>query len=383
MPHESTDLPECKMEKLSNLFDKRQFSAYFCTVFSGLIETGSAACVQRMQGVLPPFELNAARYACQILMALCLVLATRASVKTVDAELIPSLLILALYSFLINTLYFTAAAYIPLGNLMVTHMVTMYITCVLFSRLFLQRETHVVQYAAFLFILAGELLLTQPWFHPDEPDPTQPPQHDYDYYDYYANSSTATLPLSLLQTPPFSETNLTLRTVTQQRRGKGEATAESMQLYGYALAMGAAVVSALRTFVYMTRISQVATSVLVLVVGAIAFVTSVLLSLYLESPVLWLSTGDTLLLTGHAVTATVSSLLVVSAQKVLQPVIYSILQNSVVLFGFIAQFSFPDLFITGNSNTMEVIGAVIVAVGIIGYVLVDQRIKSTWSLQDV
>ena len=58
---------------------------------------------------------------------------------------------------------------------------------------------------------------------------------------------------------------------------------------------------------------------------------------------------------------------------------YTILLNSKVVFGFVLQFAFPQIFMQGVHNIWEVVGIVLCASGVVSYVLIGYRLEKVSS----
>ena len=102
--------------------------------------------------------------------------------------------------------------------------------------------------------------------------------------------------------------------------------------------------------------------------------------MYFEGPTIFLEKSDIWLLIGHAGFASCTSILVTHSQQNLHHMIYSILLSSKVVFSFILQFAFPQVFIQSVQNIWEVVGIVLCVLGVVSYVIINFRIEQVSSM---
>ena len=107
---------------------------------------------------------------------------------------------------------------------------------------------------------------------------------------------------------------------------------------------------------------------------------SLTIMIYFEAPIIFLDNLDIGLFFGHVGFAACACILVIHAQQNLHPMVYTILLNSKVVFGFVLQFAFPQIFLQSVHNIWEYAGIVLCVIGVVSYVLIDFKIKQVSSI---
>ena len=106
-----------------------------------------------------------------------------------------------------------------------------------------------------------------------------------------------------------------------------------------------------------------------------------IIMIYFESPIILLENLDIWLIFGHAVFAGFAGLLVVHSQQNLHPLVFTILLNLRVVFGFVIQLAFPHIFIQSVQNIWEFIGIVLCVLGVVSYVVINLRMEKVSSIE--
>ena len=202
-----------------------RLAGYLSAVIAGLSTTLSSACAQTLNGLIPAFQLNAWRFAAEVFMSACLVVFTQTDVHIPYIK-VPWMILLTVLSVILNTSYYTAATYLPLGILELSKISISYIATLLLSKRLLYKQTVCFQYVAFIVILLGQLLLLQPCFL----FPATRCHNDLSVLDNATNKSI-------------------------------EAEMEHTTLIGFILVVMAALTTSLRTFVYRCQVPDISTSV--------------------------------------------------------------------------------------------------------------------------
>ena len=327
-----------------------RLAGYLSAVSAGLSTTLSSACSQTLNGLIPAFQLNAWRFAAEVFMSACLVVFTRTDVRIPYIK-VPWIILLTVLSVILNTAYYTATTYLPLGILELSKISISYIATLLLSKRLLYKQTVCFQYVAFIVILLGQLLLLQPCFL----FPAKRCHND----------------LSVLD-------NATNKSIEAEME---HTTSSSSSLIGFILVVMAALASSLRTFVYRCQVPDISTSVVSLWTSTLGLLLSLIIMIYFESPIIFLENLDIWLLSGHAGFAGCAGILVVHSQQNLHPMVFTILLNSKVVFGFVLQFAFPQLFIQSVQNIWEFVGIIFCVLGVVSYVLINLRMEKVSSIE--
>ena len=218
--------------KLTNCLQTRLegLTGYLSGISSGLAAAVGSACAQTLHGLIPPFQLNAARYAAQTFMSVCLVMFVWTDVRISHIK-VPWVILLSVLSVIYNVAFYTAAMCLPLATLMLINVSVPYIGTLVFSKIFLYKQTVCFQYVSFSVILLGQCLLLQPCF--------------------LFSSTGCHQDLSVFD-------NSTKKNITSGV----EPAKLSSSLIGYILVIVASLVSSLRTFVYRCQVPDIPTYVL-------------------------------------------------------------------------------------------------------------------------
>ena len=146
--------------KLTNCLQTRLegLAGYLSGISSGLAAAVGSACAQTLHGLIPPFQLNAARYAAQTFMSVCLVMFVWTDVRIPHIK-VPWVILLSVLSVIYNVAFYTAAMCLPLATLMLINVSVTYIGKLVFSKIFLYKQTVCFQYVSFSVILLGQCLL--------------------------------------------------------------------------------------------------------------------------------------------------------------------------------------------------------------------------------
>ena len=133
-------------------------AGFFSAVGAGLSNPVASAFAQKLNGLIPAFQLNACRYAAEVFMSVCLAVFTHTSVWIPYIK-VPWIVLLAVLNTIINTTFYTAAIYLPIGILELANTSITYIGTLVLSKRFLYKQTVCFQYVAFIGILLGQFLL--------------------------------------------------------------------------------------------------------------------------------------------------------------------------------------------------------------------------------
>ena len=321
-------------------------AGYLSALGFGLSATLSNACAQKLNGLVPAFQLNAWRYAGEAFLSACLVLFTQTEVR-VSYIKVPWMILLTFLSLIFSTTYYTAAIYLPIGILELFTTSITYIGTLLLSKRFLYKQTVCFQYVAFIVILLGQLLLWQPCFL----FPAAICQNNSSILHNATNNNIT--PELEYNTPPF--------------------------WIGYVLVVAASLALSLRTVVYYCQVQDISTSVVSLCTSTLGLLLSLMIMIYMENPTIPLENIELALLLGHAGFAGCASILLIHSQQKLHPMISTIVLNIAVVFGFVLQLSFPQIFIQSVHNSWEFVGIALCVLGVISYVVIDIKIQQVSS----
>ena len=327
-------------------------AGYLSAVSAGLSLTISSACAQKLNGLLPAFELNAWRYAAEVFLSACLVVFTCRDVR-ISYIKVPWVILLTVLSFILNTADYTAAIYLPLGILALSKISISYVVTLLLSKRFLYKQTVCFQYIAFIIILLGQFLLLQPCF--------------------LFQAARCHNNLSIL----INATNKSINPELEYTR-----SSPSSSLIGYVLVVVASLALSLRQFVFRCQVPDISASVVSLWTSTLGLLLSLCLMIYFETPIILLENLDVWLLIGHAGSTACGGLLCTHSQQNLHPMVCTILLNSKVVFGYVLELAFPHIFIQSVHNILEFVGIALCVLGVVSYMVINFRIEKLSDIQN-
>ena len=322
-------------------------AGYLSAISAALSVNIGSACAQILDGLIPVFELSAWRYAAEVFLSACLVVFTRRDVR-ISYIKFPWMILLAVLSVVMNTTYYSAAIYLPIGILELFMTSISYIATLLLSKRFLYKQTVCFQYFAFIIILIGQFLLLQPCL--------------------LFQVARCHNDLSIL-------INATNKSINPELEYSTSPSSSSSSLIGYVLVAITSLALSLRQFVYRCQVPDISTSVVSLWTSTLGLLLTLIIMIYFESPIILLKNLDIWLLIGHAGGVACAGILVVHSQQNLHPMVFTILLNSRVVFGFVVQLAFPQIFIQSVNNIWELIGIVLCVLGVVSYVVINFRME--------
>ena len=328
------------------------FAGYLSAISAGLAVNIGSACAQILDGLIPPFELNVCRFAAEVFMSACLVVFTKTDVR-ISYIKVPWIILLAVLSVILNTTYYSAAIYLPIGILELFMTSFSYVATLLLSKRFLYKQTVCFQYFAFLVILIGQFLLLQPCFL------------------FQGARCLNDLSISINATNKSINPDLEYTT-----------SPSSSSLIGYVLIVVASLTLSLRQFVYRCQDPDISTSVVSLWTSTLGLFLTLIIMIYCESPIILLKNLDIWLLLAYSGGVACAGMLVTHSQQNLHPLVFTILLNSRVVFGFVIQLAFPQIFLQSVNNIWEFIGIVLCVLGVVSYVVINFRMEKVSNIQN-
>ena len=309
---------------------------------SNVLATLGSACAQVLQGAIPMFQLNLSRYVFQTALCGTLVCIRRQGLD-LEAALIMPLIVAGVFSNLFNISYYTASALLPLGTLLVTTNVTQVINSAIINKVVFKQNIQPLKVLYISLMIVGLCLILQPPFI------------------FHGVS------IGAFDAPPAA--NATARGVEPGPGGSsrvGEAA-------GSVLAIVAGVASTSRGAVYRARLPTVPMGVLGFWIGVLGTLPSVILMLYVDDVNLHLRGTQVALLLGHGMGAASYSTLNIYAQQKLTPVTWAMMDNSKLVLNFILQYTLLRNIQPGHRNFLEILGALVAIVAIVGAVVLDLK----------
>ena len=303
------------------------------SVFSSL----GTACAQLLDGFIPPFELNLGRYGTQFVVCLLIILIRQQGLR-VEPRFRIWVGVLAIQGNIHNILFYTAASLVPLGNLVVAHQTAMLLSSAFVSKVILKDVSPLGQYLLIIVTLIGVFLVGQP----------DPPFHHLNRIicngTADVNQTTVGLPMVVL---------------CEDSKNSGFQSGMSL-IWGYILTVASGITIVASFWTYRTKLLDISPITAAFFYSAGGIVISIGFMIFFEEPVYIMDYRKVLFFAGHCFGTTMASLFLIHASQLLTPVAFIMVTNIMLVFNFILQYCFPGIFLSGNQNVAEVVGAVLI-----------------------
>ena len=310
---------------------------YIVALVQALSDTTAAAMVQLLCGVIPPFEANIGRYVTQFLVCLVIILIRRQDFR-LEPRFMAGMCFITFLGFMRNSLSFVASRILPLGNLMVVQQTAMFASSAFISTVILRDGTLIRDYFLMVIVLIGAFLIIQPFHH-----------------EYEAPGDDSLL---------VNVTSIATACEHEQHPGISSGMATTL---GYILTVILGVSLVGSSFVYRSILNDISPIIAAFWYSLVGVGASIVCMFFFEEPIYAIEHTDIVLLLGYYVAITTVSIAAIVVQQRLTPVAFSLVSSSRFVSSFILQYSFAGIFIGGNQNAAEIVGAILV----IGIVLVS------------
>ena len=302
-----------------------------------MFDSLSTACAQLLNGFIPPFELNLGRFVTQFVVCLIIILIRQQGFR-VEPRFRIWIGVLVMLANIYNILFYTAASLLPLGNLAVAHQASMLISSAFVSKVILKDGSPLGQYLLIIVALIGGFLVGQP----------DPPFHHLNR-------------IICNDTADVNQTTVGLPTVVLCEDSKNSGFQSGMRLmWGYILTVASGITIVASVWTYRTQLQDISPITAAFYPAAGGIVISIGFMIFFEEPVYIMDYTKVLLVAGHCLGLTMSSLFFVRASQLLTPVALSMVTSVMLVLNFILQYCFPGIFLSGNQNVAEVVGAVLI-----------------------
>ena len=304
-------------------------------LIQGVLDSLGTACAQLLNGFIPPFELNLARYAAQLAICFVTLLLRRQSFR-VEPRFRVWLGLIVILGSGHNTLIYTAASLVPLGNLVVAHQAAMLISSAFVSKVILKDGSPLGQYLLIIVALIGGFLVGQP----------DPPFHQLNR-------------IICNDTADVNQTTAPMVVLCEDGKNSGVQSGMTL-IWGYIFAVICGILLVACTWTYRTKLQDVCPFIASFWYGLAGVAISVGIMTYFEEPVYVLDYTQALYFAGHCTGIAVCSICLIPASQLLTPVALSLVTSVMLVFNFILQYCFPAIFLSGNGNVAEVVGVVLI-----------------------
>ena len=322
---------------LSTLF------GYIAVTLAMLSLCVSVTCVQALRRSIPDFELNVCRFTIQFTISFVITKIQGTTLK-VERNTHGWLCLLILTNVIYNAAYFGGAAMIPLSATAATVNVSLMIGVALLSKLFLRVNVATIQLIAVCICIIGIFCVSQP-----EPIfgsnmaglTTEGPW----------NTSSSTINTAWNITPPA-------------RKDNNHEVLQFQTLLGYSLVCLAGLAEAVFSIIAGVVLVDLDTICQAVWVSLLGIPISLIISVFLEAPVLPTEPFHIALLLGHCFTASFTTIGTTYACKTVGPMRTSLVHSFGLIVLLIPQYTFMNHIMPSNRNWLEVAGIIIVTIGV-------------------
>ena len=322
---------------------KSTIRGYVAGLIGSLFHSVSAAFVQLLHGVIPPFELNLARYGASFIACVVIILIGKGCFR-VERQFLVWVTLTIIASNTNNILYYTASSLIPLGNQVVAFQATVIVSSAFVSKFILKDRVLLTDYPLVILVLIGGVLICQ----------SDPPFE-------HLNKGLCT---------GMRDVNFTTAADTLPCEVKQNMAFRTESALGYIFTVISGVSRTVMSWAFRSKLQDISSITINFWIGAGGIATSIGLMAYFEEPIYTIDITQGLFLIGHCVGITVCSLTQTVGFQLLTPIAISLVTSATFIFNFILQYSFPGVFLPGSRNFPEVLGAVLIT---------SATILSAWS----
>ena len=303
----------------------------------------SSIAVQALQRAVPDFQLSALRYIGCIVVSILWMCKEKTSLH-LEKNQYAYIIALSATSVGFNVCYFSAVSVLPLTNASALTISFRMIFFALLTTLKSKVPIDKILIIAIVGCMVGMLLIAQPWssfldgFTPEFLEPI-----------VKNNTLIVTGPQNLSS---FSE----LVTVSNEK------LAYHTLILGYLLALLAAFSDSIYFLIVSVYLASVNPAVQCFASACISFPISLLISFYVEQPILITGTGNILLVSTHVLATGISLITQTAALQLLNPIKVSVVENIDIILYILPQYTFVSHYLYGRKNVLEVFGCILIAI---------------------
>ena len=319
--------------------NKSTIQGYLAGVLCGLTDSISTAFTQLLSGRVPPFELNLGRFGTQWIVCLVIMLIRQESFR-VPPQFRVWIVVFAFFGTAHNLTYYrpTAASLVPLGNLAVVHQSVMITASALVAKFIFKDRLFWGQCPLIIMVLIGGVLVSQPeplFRHTDE---------------------------GVCRPNKSADSNMIIASPFNESRSPEVPSGMSYTL-GYILTVTSAFNIVGCSWVLRVKLREISPIIAAFWYSTGGLVVSTGIIFYAEEPVYIMDYMQVLFFAGHCIGITICTLFFVVSLQLITPLAFSLIWSTGIVFNFMLQYCFGGIFLRGNRNVTEVVGAVVIACG--------------------
>ena len=312
------------------VLQKTTLLGFAVVTLSLLSHESSDTAVQALQSAIPDFQLSAIRYTGLLGVSAAWLVIRKYNLR-LSVDLYVPLILLSVTSLGFNILYFYAVAILPLSHAEALLVCTRMILFVFLAALTKRITLNIFNVLSVVGCTVGVLMIVQPW---------KPFDQGFTVNAIGINES-----------------------ISHQNNMSGHSNVSvSKIISGYTAVIASGTMGALYFYIAAFYLRSVPSAIQCLVMGCLCLPSSILLSLYIEQPVLLTNSHDIILAAVHAI-STGSFIISANASfQLLDPILVPIILNIQAVLGLIPQYTFMRKYLSGRMNIMEVLGCIAIFV---------------------
>ena len=308
--------------------------------------SSSSLAVQALQRAVPDFQLGALRYIGCMLVSIIWIYIQKPSLHLLKVQC-AYIVAMSMASILYNVCYFSAVSLLPLTNASALSMSLRMISFTLMMRIKFQEPLDSILIISVVGCTLGMVFIAQPWSD-------------------FTNGFTPSFLIS--KTENTMQFNISMSSITNV-----SSSIESIQtsdirvvyqtlLPGYLLSIVAAVADGIYMVVVTVYLKSVNPAVQCFASACICFPISMLISFYVEQPIIISGTINILLVSIHVVATGINLVSEITTLQLLNPIMVSVIENVDTITYIIPQYTFMGLYMYGRKNVLEVFGCILIAI---------------------
>ena len=321
---------------------RRMCFGYFT---SGLVLVGyctSAVAAQALQRAVPDFQLSFIRFAVQMAMSAVFLRLTKTRID-LSYDSVDIVISICFTSLLYNILFFHAIAILPLTDAYGLFTLLSTLALALLTKVYQRIDLGLLHHASITLAAFGCILIIQPWGH------------------FQKGFIPTFIKESFNMSELFQDDNSTIQVNDHLPRGMNIG---GILVLGYILVTLAAGNEAVALMI-LGRASAINPLVLSLLVSSISALPSLLMSFYLEIPVLISNPQTVALVLIHALGVAMGAIATNYACTSIAPSRVSLVQSFSIIILLVVQYTVMKNGLFGRMNVLEVGGCLVITISII------------------
>ena len=327
---------------------KKTILGYIMLGISITTWTTSSVAVQALQRAVPDFQLSALRYIGCIIVSVIWICIQK---PTIHLEKFQYAYIIAMSTagVFFNVCFFTAVSMLPLTN---ASSLTVSLRMIFFAMM-TRVQSHVplnkILIVSIVGCTAGMVFITQPWsefingFTPGFLSPQDEEMKQFNLSIF--NNKTAAAPFH----------SVIIKT-------SKEKVVFQYLLLGYLLSIFAALADSFYILLISVYLKSVNPAVLCFLSAVICSPLSMLISFYVEQPIIISETIDIFLASTHLISTGISLVTEAAALQLLNPIVMAVITNVDSIANIIPQYTLLSSHLHGRKNILEVFGCILIAI---------------------